>query len=336
MHSEIETNRDKLVSVIIPVYNVEKYIHSCMISVLFSSYGNLEIICIDDGSSDESGKICDRYADKYDNIVCVHQTNRGLSAARNAGMKIAHGSFLTFVDSDDRIHPKMIETLVRTAEETGADLAVCENRRINGNNDDLFDDVSDQDVTSSLTVYTAKGFQEAILKSEKLTVAWGKVYRATVAKACSFPEGLYYEDNFFMAQVLARSSKVTYTDCKLYDYRNRENSIITSQFSWKQIDYLESLQKMINEVALRIPELKDIAIVRLYTEIINLYCDAESLTVKEQQVFRRRILEYKKQNPISLFRVWNTNASYDRRILICISLFSFKGAAMLKKRARGY
>lgn len=108
MHSEGKTMENKLVSVIVPVYNVETYLKRCITSLLAQSYTNTEIILVDDGSTDASGKICDHYAASHPSLICLHQTNQGQSCARNAGMRIAHGDYYMFVDSDDYIEPDMI------------------------------------------------------------------------------------------------------------------------------------------------------------------------------------------------------------------------------------
>ena len=115
-----------LISLIVPVFNVEKYLKRCLDSLISQSYKNIEIILIDDGSTDESGKICDRYAKEHSNIIKVlHQENQGLSMARNAGLDIAIGEYIGFVDSDDYVEPKMFERLYNNLLESNADISVC-------------------------------------------------------------------------------------------------------------------------------------------------------------------------------------------------------------------
>lgn len=125
MHSEGKTMENKLVSVIVPVYNVETYLKRCITSLLAQSYTNTEIILVDDGSTDASGKICDHYAASHPSLICLHQTNQGQSCARNAGMRIAHGDYYMFVDSDDYIEPDMIAAMVAESESRDADIVVC-------------------------------------------------------------------------------------------------------------------------------------------------------------------------------------------------------------------
>lgn len=125
MHSEGKTMENKLVSVIVPVYNVETYLKRCITSLLAQSYANTEIILVDDGSTDASGKICDHYAASHPSLICLHQTNQGQSCARNAGMRIAHGDYYMFVDSDDYIEPDMIAAMVAESESRDADIVVC-------------------------------------------------------------------------------------------------------------------------------------------------------------------------------------------------------------------
>ena len=116
----------ELIRVIVPVYNVERYLRRCVDSILHQTYQDLEVLLVDDGSTDASGAICDEYAAQEERVTAVHQKNRGLSAARNAGLERAQGTYLCFVDSDDYIEPEMFEELLLIAMDTGADLTLCD------------------------------------------------------------------------------------------------------------------------------------------------------------------------------------------------------------------
>ena len=182
MHSEGKTMENKLVSVIVPVYNVETYLKRCITSLLAQSYANTEIILVDDGSTDASGKICDHYAASHPSLICLHQTNQGQSCARNAGMRIAHGDYYMFVDSDDYIEPDMIAAMVAESESRDADIVVCGywmeypflfvRRRM-----------------LPKQCWNTKRGLELLQENKRIeNFAWGKLYRASLLEGIVFPQ----------------------------------------------------------------------------------------------------------------------------------------------------
>lgn len=218
-----------LISVIIPVYNVEEYLRECVDSVLFQTYGNFEIILVDDGSTDSSGKICDEYLEKDDRITVIHQKNGGLSVARNTGLSEANGDFLYFLDSDDYISENAFETLLETAQRDNSDIV-------------FFDAISFAD-TDDFTVkqnYIRKNKYQAdcgINVFGKMTE--NKDFHSAVPLLfisrkllkntnISFIPDIIYEDMVFTYQLFCKASIVSQCSEALYHRRYRKDSIMTS------------------------------------------------------------------------------------------------------------
>lgn len=216
-----------LISVIVAVYNIEKYIVRCIESIINQSYRELEIILVDDGSTDASGKICDAYAEKDERIKVIHRENGGLSAARNTGIEQASGQFIAFVDGDDWIDSVMYQEMAEQAEKNGADFVACRYRCI-------YRDSEKDGSTGKVIVFT-EPFSMLIqyLKEDEAFLiqhaAWNKLYRRDLLGDERFPEGRWYEDVVFSAKILSRVQKGVYLDKALYNYVcEREDSIMNA------------------------------------------------------------------------------------------------------------
>ena len=210
----------KKISVIIPIYNVEKYLKRCIESIIKQTYSNLEIILVDDGSPDGCAKICDEYKNKDERIVVIHKKNGGLSDARNAGLKVATGEIISYIDSDDYVDLDMYEKMTKAMEEKNADIVVC------GTNIDYEDGH-----TKVKCEKEEKSFnrEEALIelnsfKSFDMAV-WNKLYKREVVDKIEFPVGKKSEDYFVMYQYFARAKKVVIINQAKYHYFQRSNSI---------------------------------------------------------------------------------------------------------------
>ena len=176
-----------MISVIVPVYNVEPYLRKCLDSIVGQTYRELEILVIDDGSTDGSGKICDEYEERDDRIKVFHTENRGLSAARNLGLNNANGDLIGFVDSDDWIEPTMYELLLKRSEETGADVSCC------GFYLHYSDHFTTHPLSSSQIVYEGEKIVTVAMEgSECRHYVWNKIYKKTLFDNCRFPEGMLF------------------------------------------------------------------------------------------------------------------------------------------------
>ena len=231
-------SQEIFVSIIVPVYDIEEYLVECIESILAQTWKHFEIILVDDGSTDSSGKMCDEYAEKYNCIFVIHKKNGGLSSARNAGIDVARGNYLAFIDSDDVVHPDYLRELVNIVEKENADLVAC----------DFCVGTSCQWGETSEIKYDIRRDEDVLERMNDndvvVTVAWNKLYHAKFFKEYSlrYPEGKIHEDMFLTPQILHCTNKMVITNQKLYFYRQRKNSIMNSSFSIKQLDSLEAIE----------------------------------------------------------------------------------------------
>ena len=216
-----------LVSVIVPIYKVEKYLCACVDSILAQTYKNIEIILVDDGSPDSCPKICDDYAQKDSRIRVIHKPNGGLSDARNVGMENANGDYFCFVDSDDMCHTRMIEALMNPIlEDKSLLLSAIQSQNFTTDSDINF--VNQQISDAKIIDFSA------YMHCHYYSAAWGKIYHRTLFNEIKYPIGRLHEDEFVTYRICYATNKIAYNLDKLYFYRQRTNSI-TAQPSPKRI-----------------------------------------------------------------------------------------------------
>lgn len=228
-----KTNFQILVSIIVPVYNVEAYLSRCIDSLCGQSYINLEIILVDDGSTDRSGDICDRYKISDHRIEVIHQSNGGLSAARNAGINTARGQYLAFVDSDDFVDVQYIDTLLNLALLYDAEIAMCDYYK--GEEFTFPKGRSKHKVQMCMAEDMLRDWHGKYKRLE--TVAWNKLYKRELftESGIRYPKGYYHEDVQTTHLLVNEADKVVITDAKLYYYYHRKSSI-TGTGSVKKIE----------------------------------------------------------------------------------------------------
>lgn len=226
---------EALVSIIVPVYNVEKYLKRSINSILNQTYENIEIILVDDGSKDSSSDICDIFSDKYSNIKVIHQKNAGLSAARNAGIKVAQGEWIALVDSDDYISKDFIIEMLDLCDKNSCDCAVCRYK------------ITEKDhctFETSKKYKVLSGYQAVIEqfgnKADIFTLAWNKLYHSSLFEGVTYPEGRINEDVFTTHELLFKANKVASSESRLYAYYQSPVSIMRQKFSIKRLDILEA------------------------------------------------------------------------------------------------
>lgn len=215
---------EELISVIVPVYNVEAYLNDCIDSLVRQTHEMLEIILVDDGSTDNSGKLCDMYAANDVRIHVIHQENQGLSGARNTGIDIAHGVYIGFVDSDDFIAPHMYERMLNTLITTGADIAICDCHKFSDG--DACPEAEPGKVrllSSRVALGESFGPQGAIYN-----YAWNKLYDRNIIDNIRFPLNKKNEDAFVAFRFLHRANLIAVLSDRLYYYRVRSGSITTN------------------------------------------------------------------------------------------------------------
>lgn len=244
--------KNPLISVIIPIYNVEKYLPDCIDSILKQSYKNLEIILVDDGAIDSCGSICDCYACKDNRIVVIHKVNGGLSDARNVGLDQAHGEYIAFVDSDDYIESDMISELYDACRSHNADIAVCGRKQVweNGTSNPMF-------CVDRIIEYSSEQAIEQILINGTIdSAAWDKLYRVDLFDDMRYPVGVLHEDINFTSRLFYKTNKVVKIPYIGYNYRMRMGSITKQGFKPQKMDLFYQTQKIYEFVGRYLPELK--------------------------------------------------------------------------------
>lgn len=216
---------NELVSIIIPVYNVDKYIRECLDSVINQSYKNLQIILVDDGSTDNSGKICDEYAVKDSRITVIHQENQGAGAAKNTGLDLVKGEYLSLIDSDDYLELNYYETMVSNLKQHNVDVVQCLFRNVFVNN--KYSRQYNFPSKGSRKIKTKK-FLVEMLYDWKYAIFWNKLFKTKLLKDIRFPVGRKIDDEFFTYKLICNAKKILNINDKLYNYRMRQSSIMNN------------------------------------------------------------------------------------------------------------
>jgi glycosyltransferase involved in cell wall biosynthesis len=242
------------VSVLVPVYNVEKFLPNCIECILRQTFANFELILIDDGSLDNSGVICDQYAKLDDRIKVIHQNNFGQAVARNVGIENAKGDYLAFIDSDDFVQPHYLEVLVDACEKNYADVSVCGFIRCLPN--DLFGFVKEKLPTKASEVLLDDKMKVFLTTQKIRTAPWGKLCRKSLFDTLRYPVGKYNEDEFITYLVIHFANKVVVTDYDGYVYRYNNNSVMNTAFSLKKMNAVEGCYERMLFIEKNYPKLK--------------------------------------------------------------------------------
>ncbi len=251
-----------LISIIIPVYNVETYLKKCIDSVLNQTYTHLEIILVDDGSNDRSGQICDEYAKKDDRILVIHKKNGGLSEARNVALDVMSGRFVTFVDSDDYIEKEMIEILYKLKVGYDANVSCVGFEKIFDGKEVKRKYRIRKEI---IRVYSGNdAIEEFLYKKNVDTSAWGKLYNAEDFKEIKYPVGMIFEDLATTYKIFEDKSKIVCSNLQLYYYVQRSESIVHDKFSIKRFDRIIITKQILTWAKQKTKALENAAIARLF------------------------------------------------------------------------
>lgn len=237
---------NSLISVVVPIYNVEGYLERCVESIINQTYKNLEIILVDDGSPDKCPEMCDEFARQDSRIKVVHKKNGGLSDARNAGMAVASGEYISFIDSDDYVSPDFYETLYNVMISEKGDIAECS--VVKFYEDDKFDEYTDDLKVSNYD--TVDGLSALIAENPFHQHVWNKLYKSDLVLDVQFAVGKLNEDEFWTYQIFGRAGKVTKVNKTMYYYFQRNSSIMGEGYNLRRLDALEAKserQKYIEE-----------------------------------------------------------------------------------------
>lgn len=256
-----------LMTLIVPVYNVEEYLDACVQSILAQTYSNLQIILVDDGAKDRSGQLCDKWAQTDARIQVIHEANRGLSGARNTGLEEAAGEYVMFVDSDDVLSPDLCRILYDALKQ-GGDVAICDAVHIFDDKPYEFEISQERTTLDSMEAIRLMWYQTAFLPS-----AWGKLYRRELFANRRFTEKRLFEDIDLMHEVFYDANGVVYDHSKLYGYVHREESITTKAFGERDLDILLIAEKILAFVQDK-PELQKAAQAYAVTASLRVYLNA--------------------------------------------------------------
>lgn len=273
------------ISVIVPIYKVEAYLDKCVQSIVDQTYTDLEIILVDDGSPDRCGDMCEAWAKKDSRIKVIHKENGGLSDARNAGMAIAAGEYICFVDSDDWINPRYVELLHTAVVKHQASVAACDVTPFY-ENDAVCTDISQPIQCAS---YTSEAAIATLINGTHFrAVAWNKLFRRDLLQGEQFPVGKYHEDEFFSYRILAKAETLVYVDVPLYYYLQRSGSIMTS-VSVRHLDALDAGLQRLSFLEEHYPALYRADKVTFCVCCVYFYRNALPTGHQEQKMYIRKV-----------------------------------------------
>lgn len=296
----------ELISVIVPVYKVEDCLDKCVRSIVQQTYSSLEIILVDDGSPDRCGAMCEAWAEKDSRIRVVHKENGGLSDARNAGLQVATGSLISFIDSDDWIEPDFLEALLSAMEHQDAQIAECAV--------DLVDEAGNvlrlREAAKVPVVEKIEGLRRMIQEEGVFQTVWNKLYRRQVLEGILFEKGKCHEDDFWTYQVFDRMDRLAIVQRPMYHYLQRSGSIMGVGYSLKRLDGLEARYRRMEYLS-KYDELQTLMQRDLMLNYLwNLQCALRGLKDPERKTAVQRILEMKKKTPKVPMGKLNLNAKY--------------------------
>ena len=306
-------------SVIVPIYNVEKYLAECVDSLLGQTLADTEILLVDDGSTDLSGEIADRYAAEYpEKVRCLHVENGGQGRARNFALPLAKGEYLGFVDSDDRVVPDMYEKLCRRADETGADVVSCDFL-------ERFEDGTENVVPGA--------FQEHPLSFAGSCC--NKVFRSSIVGDLRFPEDrLWYEDFYFSAVMLIRAKRMAYIREPLYIYRRGQPSTMHNNNAAKNLDMLR-IMEMLEKELIPLGRRSDFEFFLINHVILDSISRLARQETPEKAAVIRTLRRYAQQKLPHLTRCESFRAeTRNRRIIMFLNYHGMEKTAQLILRAK--
>ena len=283
----------ELISVIIPIYKVEPYLDRCIRSIVEQTYTNIEVILVDDGSPDNCPAICDTWAEKDSRIRVIHKENGGLSDARNAGMAVATGDLISFIDSDDWIAPDFLEVLYRTMTETGAQIAECGVSLV----DEAGTVLRLRPAAPLAEMDKIEALRRLVREDGIYQTVWNKLYRREVVEGIPFEKGKYHEDDFWTYRVFERIEKLAVVDMQLYHYLQRGGSIIGAGYTVRRLDGLEARVNRMRDLQ-KYDELACLTRQALVTDCMWHYqCAKRYLTGQERKMALSRIRQTMKNCP---------------------------------------
>jgi glycosyltransferase involved in cell wall biosynthesis len=272
------TLQEPLISVIVPVYKVEEYIHKCVDSILNQTYKNLEIILVDDGSPDRCPEICDEYAVKDARVVVIHKENGGLSDARNAALDICKGDYITFVDSDDWVGANYVKSMYDALIKYKADISICRTQKISSHKD--FELVKERNEDLEVKFDSSDALESMLYQKFFNFSACGKLYKAQLFRGVRYPLGKLSEDNATIYKIVHHCKNIIYSNNTGYFYCRRPHSIVTSLFTVKKMDTIYVAYEILDFIQKNYSQITKSAICHLVSDSFFIYLQ---IPIKEQE-----------------------------------------------------
>ena len=284
------------VSVVVPVYKVESYIHKCLDTIMNQDFTEYEVVLVDDGSPDSCGEICEKYASGRQNVKVIHQSNQGLSAARNNGVVESSGEYILFVDSDDYISADCVSFLYSIAKKHNADISIAKMLKV-WNDDGNTDFTSD---VKELVMGPGEALKEMCYTYKFGGFSQNKLYRRELVERYPYPVGRLYEDIATTHKIMGDAQKIVFGNKYTYFYRQSGTSIMRSKFNPKQLDGLEFVKEQLRYIEERYPEAKDAAIYKCAARIHNYMYTLLDGSKMSRETYRMLRSELKQYLPIVL------------------------------------
>lgn len=277
----------QLITIIVTIFNVEKYLRRCIDSIITQTYKKLEIILVDDGSTDTSPQICDEYLTKDSRITIIHKKNGGAADARNTGLEIATGEFIGFVDGDDYILSNMYEILYNACVRSSVSIAMC-GRIVS---DERFKTKNYQFCMKTPTLFTAKEAIRSLLTSDKCdSASWDKLYRRNLFSEIKYPSGIEYDDLNVTARLIERAGKVCHVGEALYVYVKRTGSVTSLPFHKEYLEEIEQAEVLKEYIDKRYPDLRKQSLYFVCTNLDAVLFRAYECKKKELKEEKERVV----------------------------------------------
>lgn len=306
-----------LISVIVPIYNMEKYLAKCIESILGQTYAKLEIILIDDGSTDQSGAICDSYADRDVRIKVIHKINGGLSEARNYGIETSTGEYFSFIDSDDYVSCYFVECLYQALKSQNTEIATVTHGARFWNEE--YQEVHFTEKSGdwcSVAMPVEKVLESILYQNTPTGIPW-RLYKRNIFEGICFPVGYLYEDLATSYKLFMKVDKVAVTEATLYAYRLRSDSIIRKGFSQEKMIVVPITRELFHDICKYNPDLRRAAASRAFAAIFSVYLQVPFEKKDFINLLWKEMLRYRKQVLFNLSR----KMRYKNRIGAVCSLF---------------
>ena len=313
------------ISIIITIYNVEKYLPTCIESIMYQTYKNLEMILVNDGSTDSCSQICNAYAEKDNRIKVIHKKNGGLSDARNVGLKQATGDLVSFVDSDDFVSPYFYQKLLNALIENNADIAECGFLKFEKDSK-----LNEAKIDSYLNaeIYETEKALDKLLIGPLSIVVWNKIYNKELLEGIEFPVNKINEDEYWTYKVVAKAKKIVKIQDELYFYRQQATSIMGSGYSLKRLDGLHAHEERLEYLKKQFPKLEQTA--------IRTYCFSAMFHYHQilinQEIDPEKIYRDKIYGKVEIYYKWSVLKNWHWKDIIWFLLFIYSPKNYMRVR----